>query len=78
MGLQMAQKSEHGIFIYLNTGKETLNPSPMFFKAYGLGAQILNHFHVKQMNVFTRSEIKLGSLDGFGLTINDTKNLESI
>jgi len=78
MGLQMAQKSEHGIFIYLNTGKETLNPSPMFFKAYGLGAQILNHFHVKQMNVFTRSEIKLGSLDGFGLTINDTRNLESI
>ena len=75
LGLKMLEKSEKAVFTYLNSNN-TSSIQPTLFKAYGLGAQILRHLNINKMHVYTRSEIKFGGLDSFGLKILDTKQLE--
>jgi 3,4-dihydroxy 2-butanone 4-phosphate synthase/GTP cyclohydrolase II len=43
---------------------------------YGIGAQILHHLGVRRMRLMTNNPKKLGSLEGFGLSVEERVPLE--
>ncbi len=57
--------SEGGILVFLS-GED---PSGGVFKNYGVGAQILAHFGVREMQILSSSEKEFVAIGGFGLNI---------
>ena len=49
--------------------KSTKNATDLTLRYYGLGAQIIKDFKVKNMILISRSKKKIIGLDGFGLKI---------
>lgn len=49
---------------------------PQVLRKYGVGAQILKHLGLKNIKLLTNNPKKIVGLEGFGLTITQTKAID--
>ena len=57
------------VIINNEMNKTKKNTTDITLRYYGLGAQIIKEFNVRNMILFSRSKKKLIGLEGFGLKI---------
>ena len=69
--LKLLSKYKNFIFIIINNEikKNITNETDLTLRYYGLGAQIIKDFNVKNMILHTRTKKKIIGLEGFGLKI---------
>ncbi len=69
--IRLLSKYKNYMLVVINneTSEIKKNETNMTLRYYGLGAQIIKDFNVKNMILFSRSKKKIISLEGFGLKI---------
>ena len=70
--LRLLSKFKNFMLVIINNemnSKSTKNDTDLTLRYYGLGAQIIKDFKVKNMILISRSKKKIIGLDGFGLKI---------
>ncbi len=67
----MLTKYKNFMLVVINNemNKFKKNDTDVTLRYYGLGAQIIKEFNVRNMILFSRSKKKLIGLEGFGLKI---------
>jgi 3,4-dihydroxy 2-butanone 4-phosphate synthase / GTP cyclohydrolase II len=73
-GLSLLKNHSHAVFIYIKDSKGLSPFAPaMDPKAYGVGAQILKHLQIRQMNLHQSQKKDYSSLESFGIKIKSIK-----
>ena len=69
--IKILSKNKNFVLVIINNemNKFKKNDTDVTLRYYGLGAQIIKEFNVKNMILFSRSKKKLIGLEGFGLKI---------
>ena len=87
-GLEVLQRAERGVYLYLSSpptrlaslpspGKDVAVPSKMDARLYGIGAQILRKLGVKKLILNTIAPRGLVAIGGFGLEVVGVRLLHS-